>query len=87
MHHILQHPNRDRTRVKQVHSSHLSSSKPDVFILLGVKFDLKVIIIFLKREPILWQVIELTSIDSLEHYCHSHNDDTTKIVYLVYSLR
>jgi hypothetical protein len=53
MHHILQHPNRDRTRVKQVHSSHLSSSKPDVFILLGVKFDLKVIIIFLKREPIL----------------------------------
>jgi hypothetical protein len=74
-----------RTRVKKVDSTLLSSSKPDVLVLLDNEDDSNVIMHFLRKEPILCQVIELSSIDSLDRYYKSH-DDNDQIVYLVISL-
>jgi hypothetical protein len=75
-----------RSRVEKINSSVSSSPKPDVLILINTKPDSKVIINLLKKEPILCQVIELSSIDSLDHYYQSHNDNTDQIVYLVQSV-
>jgi hypothetical protein len=73
-----------RTRAKKTDTSFSSSHKPDVLVLLDNEIDSKVIINLLKKEPILCQVIELLSIDCLDQYYQSH-DDNNPLVYLVRS--
>jgi len=74
------------TRVKKINSSILSAPKPDVLVLVDTEDDSSVIINLLKKEPILCQVIHLSSIAGLDQYYKSHDDSSDQIVYLVISV-
>jgi len=76
-----------RSRTRQRNSSHLSSPKPDVLVLLDTDADSKLIIEHLSKSPILCQVIVLSDVNALDQYyrSHDHNDNSHQWVYLVQS--
>ncbi|CAF0944089.1 unnamed protein product [Rotaria sordida] len=76
-----------RSRTGKTNSSHSSSSKPDVLVLLDADADSNLILRHLNKQPILCQVIILLDVDALNQYyrMHDNNDNSDKCVYLVHS--